>query len=146
MTDQYTGYTRFWMASSTVLLSLAVAAVTWLVIAVALYCVDWSDFINFKDEVSMWISSVITVVVFCVTLVKRWKSMASVKLHTLEIMIGVLVILMGAGYFYAGTNYEGGQMLGGIFEILLGMYLAATGLLSIIAGGLGWLAIRLSRE
>lgn len=146
MKDGYTGYTRFWMASSTVLMSFAVAAVTWLVSMGALYYVDWSDIINFRDEVSMWISSVITVVVFCVMLAKRWSSLASVKLHTTEIMIGVLIILIGAGYFYAGANYEGGQMLGGLLELLLGMYLAATGLLSVIAGGIGWFAIRLSRE
>ncbi len=55
------------------------------------------------------------------------------------------MIVIGAGYFYAGVNYEGGKFLGGLFELLLGMYLGATGLLSLIAGGLGWLAIRLSR-
>jgi len=145
MKDQYTGYTRLWMASSTVFLSLAVAAVTWLTSVVTLYYVDWSDFIDFKDEASMWISSVITFVVFCLILAKRWNSLASAKLHTLELMIGVLIILIGASYFNAGSNYAGGQMLGGLFELLLGIYLAATGLLSAIAGGLGWLVIRLSR-
>lgn len=136
------GYARLWMGCSRVLLSLSMAAFSWIISLVVLSMITSA---GFEFEEWMSISYLIALVVFCSVLKTRWRTTWSVGSYTIALILGALVILIGGGLFLVGVSQVDGPMFAGLIEILSGMYLAATGLVMLVAGGLELLAFRLAK-
>ena len=153
MNEPQQQYARAWQVFSTILLSVAIAAFTWIVSLIVFIAIDWSDLINYGDEYSYILASLVTIIVFGLFLIYKWNSCGSSKLYTVELIVGALFIIGGGIYAYYGYTLDNAHvptgMLSGLeflFMMLIGVYVACVGVFAGLAGFLGWLSNPRMRE
>jgi len=132
MKDEDKQDSRWLPTNSTISFSMVAAAVVWFLSAVGICQIFGSGL----DD-CIWMCNGLALLVFCFLVFKYWGSNGSKHLNTVGIWLGALLMLVGGGYVVAGMNYQGGEMFGGVLDFLIGLYIGATGVVSVVAGYLG---------